>query len=65
MKNALDLFRDGYDTADIARMTGRREYDVLCEITKRRSESLNRPNPYPVRFTATNSAFMKRKARVA
>ncbi|MEI4482207.1 MULTISPECIES: hypothetical protein [unclassified Phyllobacterium] len=59
--DALDLFRNGYDTVDIARMTGRRESDVLCEITKLRSQCLGKANPYPVRFPPTNAALIKRR----
>ena len=45
-KAAIDLFREGHDTLDIARMLGRQEHEVLREITQARSALLGRTYPY-------------------
>lgn len=44
----LSLFRRGYDTAEIASYFGISEASAHKTLTLQRSESLDKPNPYPV-----------------
>lgn len=43
---ALDLFRMGWDTFDIAKGTKRTEAEVFEEMSIQRSAEMGRPDPY-------------------
>lgn len=53
--SALDYFRQGMDTLDIARLLGRGEHDILREINQQRSALLGRRYPYLPRCVPSKS----------
>lgn len=50
-KTALELFRAGYDTSEIAKYFGITEDLALARVSQARSADLGLPSPYPSKST--------------
>ncbi|TIR87344.1 MAG: hypothetical protein E5X05_01215 [Mesorhizobium sp.] len=56
IRDAYGLWKAGHDTFDIALMTGRKEQEILREISSCRSALLGKPYPYaPYRQPTLNT----------
>jgi hypothetical protein len=56
---ALDLFRKGYDTRQIADYFSIREEEALAMVSQARSAALRLPSPYPIHPDAKPTGWPK------
>lgn len=62
---ALDLFRAGNDTMQIASRLSISEEEALAQVSQARSASLRLPSPYPIHPDAKPTGWPKGKVAYA